>query len=63
MKHDSFVEHIQDNKRTHDKKFRLNVSRFLCNNSIFGPIPHTIGQTEHLEKCERGKHLGLGTPH
>ena len=63
MKHDSFVELIQHKIRGHDKMFHLNVSRFLCNNSISGPIPDTIGQTEHLEKCERGKHLGSRIPH
>jgi len=48
MKYGSFVELIQ-----HNLKFCLNDSRFLSNNSIFGPIPDTIGQIEHFEKYER----------
>jgi hypothetical protein len=63
MKHDSFVELIQHKIRGQDKMFHLNVSRFLCNNSISIPILNTIGQTENLEKCVRGKHLGSGIPH
>jgi hypothetical protein len=53
MKHDSFVESIQ-----HNKKFYLNDSIFLSKNSVSSPIPDTIGQTEHFEKYERAKHLG-----
>ena len=47
MKQESFVESIQHYNR-HYKKFYSNV--ILCNNLISGPIPHTIGQIEHLKK-------------
>ena len=44
-----------------DEKFGLNDCRLLCNNSISGLIPDTIGQIVHLETLDLSNNQFTGS--